>query len=469
MRTSAYSASAVKPPPSATVTRCWTSTSSGCCGTWRGSICPACTAARAAAASISSRLCVGTRLMREGRPGAWPLRPARWIKRATPLAEPICSTRSTGKKSTPRSRLEVHTAARTVPFFSPASTHSRTALSSEPWCSAITPAQSGRASRIAWYQRSAWARVLVNTRVEALSSIAWTTWASMLKPMWPAQAKRSARAGSKVSMTSFLAVAPCTVTASSAAVPTSADSASGRLPRVADTPQLSSAGLNWRSRASASCSCTPRLLPSNSCHSSTTASFTCCSTSRASARASRSVRLSGVVTSTVGSRLACALRSALLLSPLRRALVQAGAKSASGSRRASSVSAANARIGVIQSTVSGGAALPATPDLAKACKAPSQMAKVLPEPVLECSKPLRPAFIVRQTSRWKANGFQPRTASQAAGVMAARRAATTARRPPPPACPRASAASAESAGRRRSCGAGCGRCPRSPARKRASA
>ena len=54
-----------------------------------------------------------------------------------PLAEPICSTRSTGRKSTPRSRLDVHTTARSVPPFSPSSTHSRTSRASEPWCSAI--------------------------------------------------------------------------------------------------------------------------------------------------------------------------------------------------------------------------------------------------------------------------------------------------------------------------------------------
>ena len=58
-----------KPPPSATVTRCCTSTSSGCAA----SCAPRCgrrqCAARAAAPSTSSRLCVGTSVMRDGRPG----------------------------------------------------------------------------------------------------------------------------------------------------------------------------------------------------------------------------------------------------------------------------------------------------------------------------------------------------------------------------------------------------------------
>ncbi len=74
--------------------------------------------------------------------------------------------------------------------------------------------------------------------------------------------------------------------------------------------------------ANANCTCTPRLLPSSSCHSSTTTMRTLPSTSRASVRASKSDRLSGVVTSTVGSRLFCALRSALAVSPLRAPAVQ---------------------------------------------------------------------------------------------------------------------------------------------------
>ncbi|MDV3444071.1 hypothetical protein R0G64_32795, partial [Pseudomonas otitidis] len=37
----------------------------------------------------------------------------------------------------------------------------RTSRDSEAWCRAISPAQSGRASSRAWYQSSAWERVLV--------------------------------------------------------------------------------------------------------------------------------------------------------------------------------------------------------------------------------------------------------------------------------------------------------------------
>ena len=167
--------------------------------------------------------------------------------------------------------------------------------------------------------------------------------------------------------------------------------ASDRLPSVADMPQISrpefcagppeeelaplggsepheggSVGAIFQrfSLASASCTCTPRLLPSSSCHSSTTTIFTLPSTSFASARARRSDRLSGVVTSTVGRRWFCALRSAAAVSPLRAPALQAMKRgvassltvefnTSSGNCNARNVSAASARIGVSHSTVSG--------------------------------------------------------------------------------------------------------------------
>ena len=320
----------MKPPPNATVTRCCTSTSSGCSGVLRASMWPAAIAARAAAPSTISMLCVGTRVMRDGRPGAWPERPARCSKRATPLGEPICSTRSTGKKSTPRSRLDVHTTARSSPLFKPASTHSRTARSSEPWCSAIKPAHSGFASSIAWYQISDCERVLVNTSVVLLDAISSITCGSIVSPRCPPHGKRSARPGSRESMTSFFGTSPCTIVPALLPLPSSVPIASCRLPSVADMPHTMSAGFQRLSRASASCTCTPRLLPSSSCHSSTTTIFTLPSTSLASARESSTDRLSGVVTSTVGKRAFCAARSAEAVSPLRAPADQSGASASSG-------------------------------------------------------------------------------------------------------------------------------------------
>jgi hypothetical protein len=51
---------------------------------------------------------------------------------ATAFGEPICSTWSTGVKSTPRSRLDVQTTALSLLRRRPSSTQSRTSRSSEP-------------------------------------------------------------------------------------------------------------------------------------------------------------------------------------------------------------------------------------------------------------------------------------------------------------------------------------------------
>jgi hypothetical protein len=67
------------------------------------------------------------------------------------------------------------------------------------------------------------------------------------------------------------------------------------------------------------------LLPSSSCHSSTTTSRTCFSSVGASARASSRLSDSGVVTRPVGQRFCWALRSLLEVSPVRAARVQPGA------------------------------------------------------------------------------------------------------------------------------------------------
>ena len=177
---------------------------------------------------------------------------------------PICSTRSTGEKSTPRSRLEVATTAFSKPSFSPCSTQRRTFASSDPWCSATTPAQSGRASSRPWYQISACERVFVKTSVEGLASIASTTSSSIASPRCPAHGKRSTSRGMIVSITIFLSLTPLTM----------------------------------RPAAPAS------------------------SRSRAWADESISERLSGVVIMAEGMRLFCFVRSPVAVSPVRRPSVQ---------------------------------------------------------------------------------------------------------------------------------------------------
>ena len=338
------------------MTTCCTSTSSGLSGDSRFSTRPSSAARRAAAASISSIVWVGTSVRRLARPGAWPLRPARCRMRATPFGEPICSTRSTGRKSTPRSSDEVATTARSRPALRPSSTHSRVALSIEPWCNAISPAHSGFAASSSWYQISAWERTLVKTSVVPDFAISSTTGCCMRAPRWPAQEYLPGSGGISVSITSFLSMRPRTSFGSGCGSgPQSTAMACSRLPSVALKPQVTSLGLKRRSRARASCVCTPRLLPISSCHSSTTTYSTLRSSSRGSLRVSISVRDSGVVTSTVGKRRSCRARSALEVSPVRWPMLQVGASAASGSVSARVVSEASARIGVSQSTRKGSA------------------------------------------------------------------------------------------------------------------
>ncbi len=126
-----------------------------------------------------------------------------------------------------------------------------------------------------------------------------------------------------------------------------------KLPNVADKPHVISTGCQRRNRANASCNCTPRLLPINSCHSSTTTICKLVNISAASGRVSKSVKLSGVVMSAVGSRLDWRARSALLVSPVRKPILQFRLNALIGAINARSVSAASARIGVIHNTVNG--------------------------------------------------------------------------------------------------------------------
>src|SRR4051812_4751368 len=72
-------------------------------------------------------------------------------------------------------------------------------------------------------------------------------------------------------------------------------------------------------------------------------------------------------------------------------------------------------MGVTQMTASGASLLP------KACSAPSQTARVLPEPVVAWSKPEWPAFISFQTVFWKGKAFQPLLSSQAMVGLGIRR------------------------------------------------
>ncbi len=386
---------------------------------------PASAARRAAAASTNSSACEGTHVTRLTWPGACPERPARCKSRATPFGLPICSTRSTGEKSTPRSRLEVATTALSLPSFRPCSTQCRTSASSEPWCRPISPAHSGRASSNPWYQISACERTLVKTSVERAESIAAMTCSSMTSPMCPAQGNLSTSGGMSVSIRTFLSLTPLTMRRESPSPrgPSGAglnaegrgegisrSSASSRFPNVADNPQVLTRAFHFRSRARHSSVITPRLLPSSSCHSSTTTRRRSESFSRASGWESSSERLSGVVTSADGKLRACRARSALEVSPVRSPTVHGNPRPLSARSIEITVSPASARMGVIQRTRRGGALFVAPsprpratsirgelrpgPNFASSihsASGPSHAASVLPLPVAECTRPDSPA------------------------------------------------------------------------------
>lgn len=185
--------------------------------------------------------------------------------------------------------------------------------------------------------------------------------------------------GISVSTTSGFGCAPRTITRGVRTACSSASCASARLPSVADSPHTCNAGRQPASRARASWVWVPRLLPSSSCHSSTTTSRSRASVSRASARVSSSDRLSGVVTSADGRRRFCRLRSADGVSPVRSPTVHGTPRPDTAACRARAVSAASARIGVTQSTVSGAGRRPArtaagAPGSAGAARAPSRSA-----------------------------------------------------------------------------------------------
>ena len=230
--------------------------------------------------------------------------------------------------------------------------------------------------------------------------------------MWPAHGNRSIVFGSMLSMTMALVSAPRTMRArGDLPTPTRHSSASSRFASVAESAQVTRPGRAPRRRARASSVCTPRFDESNSCHSSTTIAASPRKRSRQSARARNSVRLSGVVTSTVGNRLPCRARAPAVVSPVRTSTDQCGRSAAAAVVNARPVSAARARSGVIQSSVRGGGA--SAPPSGPRTIGGIAAASVLPMPVGACRSPDSPRAQADQTSSWNANGVIPRAANQA--------------------------------------------------------
>ncbi len=274
---------------------------------------PAC----APAASSSSRLLVGTSVTRETRPGAWPLRPARCSRRAMPLALPICSTRSTGRKSTPRSRLAVQITAFSSPFFRPsldpfAHLAVERAVVQRDHAGPVGPRLQDvlvpdlrlRAG-VGEHQRGVVLLDLVDHRLQHLRCPGGRPTESATR--W---------SGISESTTISLRRSPSTSTPVSCAQQHLRAPGRG-CPSSPTAPHTTSSGRQRRRRASASCTCTPRLLPISSCHSSMMIMSSARTARAPAAWLSSSDRLSGVVTSVDGRLRVWRARSAEPVSPVR--------------------------------------------------------------------------------------------------------------------------------------------------------
>ena len=243
---------------------------------------------------------------------------------------------------------------------------------------------------------SACERVLANSNVLRTPCRRATTRCNCDRPRWPAHAKRSWASGSSVSSVSERGLAASMIGASGACG-SRASRASSRLPSVADSPHVRSVGDNARKRARQSCSNTPRLLPSSSCHSSTTTARSPRNCSAVSAYDSSRASDSGVMTSTSDWPLRDSRLSRALASPVRIATVHGRPSASIGARSARVVSFASARNGLIQSTrVRAGTSSPrlrlGAGGSRKACNSgPPNAARVLPLPVGVTSRPSRPA------------------------------------------------------------------------------
>ncbi len=123
-----------------------------------------------------------------------------------------------------------------------------------------------------WYQISLCPRVLVKMSVVLLCSMIGMSLCARFKPRWPAQGSVSISSGMiEIISVFFFSLVKTSVLFS--VFGTSTSSASSIFPIVADMPQSLTAGCNPLSLEIASSVITPRLEPSNSCHSSTATHF----------------------------------------------------------------------------------------------------------------------------------------------------------------------------------------------------
>ncbi len=183
---------------------------------------------------------------------------------------------------------------------------------------------------------------------------------------------------SESTRTSF-GTTPRTIRPRSQPVPSSVAIATSRFPSVAERPQVRISGFHCLSRAKQSSVCTPRFEPISSCHSSAITSRSEPKISLASSRASKSARLSGVVTNAVGSRFFWRARTAAFVSPVLCSRRQGIFMPWRAIRSEFSVSATSARNGVIHRTRNGGSISPSP--CIHSIRGPIHAASVLPVPV----------------------------------------------------------------------------------------
>ena len=313
---------------------------------------PSASAWRAAAASTSSRLCVGTSVMLLVRPArgrigprAAPAAPRPWPSRSAAPAPPA--------KVHARSRLDVHTTAFEVPAHSPSAPASTQ-------CRSTSPLERARGALGQWCPRclfwlSFWAEVLRYWRRTALRRGPVAVPSLGMRAGVANQRRRTGFDGLHHLRQQRQAHVPG---------PGKTLHAFGQqhlhLQRVLSMRPCTSSGLARRGarggRAGTSVASASRQVAQRGRHAPTPAGAgssptgapapvaparrVCCpparairppppaarwpGVSRASARASSSDTLSGVVTSTVGRRRSCAARSPLAVSPVRRPLLQCG-------------------------------------------------------------------------------------------------------------------------------------------------
>ena len=221
---------------------------------------------------------------------------------------------------------------------------------------------------------------------------------------------------------------PCRAPACRASWPSSTCIASGRLPSVALRPQTTRPGFQRLQARQGELHLHAALVahqfvPLVDDDGMDAASVRPAACSRVSIRLSDS----GVVTSTVGNRRSWRARSAGGVSPVRMPTRQPGAELGErGLQRPgrcrppgrASASARGRRAAARAAARSRHAERRGAGDARR-----TRPHRSCPDPVVACSRPLRPAAIARQTSRWNSNGCQPRLANQASAGGSDRHAA----------------------------------------------